>query len=222
MDIYIIQDWEQTVSVEPDQVTAVGPFNKWEIIVGHPIEQRQYTIDLKQLDTHWRMRVFWSSIREGHRWMKALHPTNQYDVKEAKFLAMKHLNRYFEEQLALYNAVCIIHMGQKYSDECNCNDCDHSQHLRTEQQPLLEYAGGGMPRRFEKLNEDEVCDMCIGKVDIERYLKHNLCPYCFTVLPKSFEEYEEIVGKMGEDFKEEYKAKIRTAKGKSRTGGGND
>ncbi len=223
MDILVIEDWEQVVKVEDDEVTHIGPYNKWEIRVGHPIEQRVYTVDLKQLNTHWRMRVFWNQIRVGHRWMKSIHPTNMYDEKEAQFLAMKHLNRYFEEQLALYNAVCIIHMGQKYSDACDCDDCDHSQHLLTEQQPLIEYSASLMALRCERVAEKgDVCDKCLGKVDIEKYLKHNLCPYCYCILPKTFEEYDAIQEKMGEDFREEYKASIRTGKGNSRTSGGNE
>lgn len=215
MDLYVIEDWEQVIKIEDGEETPTGPFNKWEKTVGHPIEQRMYKVDLKKLDTHWRMRVFWNTIRDGHRWMKAIHPSDHHDADEAMFIADKHLHRYFEEQLALYNAVCIIHLGQKFSDECGCDDCDHSQHLRTEQQPLLPYAGADFPRRCQLVEkEGDICDMCAGKIDIEAYIKANLCPYCKEPIPKSQEEYDAALEKRGVEFKQEYEAYIKTRKGR--------
>lgn len=204
MDIIVLEDWKHVVEVEDGEETTAGPYNKWDCVVLHPVELRQYFIDLKKVNTHYRMRVFYRDIRSGHRWMKAIHAG---DVGEAQFIAMKHVNRYFEEQLALYNAVCVIHMGRKYSDICDCDDCDHSQHLYSEQQPLVAYSGVSVPLRKAQVQESgDICDLCAGKIDLEAYLKHNLCPYCNVALPKSLEEYEAVMGKLAEDYAEEYKA----------------
>ncbi len=206
-DLRILEDWKQVVAIEEDEMTPVGPFPQWRCVVHHPVELRKYHVDIKQLETHWRMRVFYKSIREGHRFMKALFPYNLKDLEEVKFLAIKHLKRYFEEQLALYNAICIIHMGRKYTEVCECHESDHSQHLAEEQQPLLPYDGIAF-RRGEHIAKNkegkDLCKQCLGDMDIEAYLKFNLCPWCQTPLPETEEEYKELLEKSKEDYHEEW------------------
>lgn len=204
-DLRILEDWKQTVEVEPEEMTPTGPYSCWEICVMHPVELRKYWMDLKRLETHWRIRVYYKDIRTGHRFMKAIHPTNLDDVDEAKFLALKHLTRYFEEQLALYNAVCIIHLGRKHTEVCDCDDSDHSQHLETEQRPLMGYDGMGFARKAEKVEGEELCEQCLGTMDLEAFLKWGLCPYCRSPLPHSEEEYYHMVEKGRADFQKEYK-----------------
>jgi hypothetical protein len=136
-ELRVLKDWYQTKKIIEGEETPVGPFNCWECEVLHPVELRRYKVDLKQLETHWRMRVFFKNIRTGHRFMKAVHPVDLGNAQEAQFLALKFLKRYFEEQLALYNAVCIIHIGRKHTGGCEaCDESDHSQHLDTEQSAM--------------------------------------------------------------------------------------
>lgn len=194
MDLIVEQEWTHVTKVEEGEETAIGPFNKWECVVFHPVELRHYTVDLKKLEGHWRMRVFWRNIRTGHRFMKALFPFGMDDPQEAQFLAMKHLNRYFEEQLAMYNAVCVLHLGRKFSDICTCDDKDHSQHLYSEQQPLKAYDGLGLRKKktdilveetgsMDPYSDPDLCAFCAGSVDIEAFIKHNLCTLCGVPLP---------------------------------------
>lgn len=205
----ILKEWVHTVDVTDEEMTPTGPFPCWEMVVMHPVELRKYTVDLKKLQTHWRMRVFYKDIRTGHRFMKALFPTDVGDVEEAKYLAIKHLNRYFEEQLALYNAVCIIHLGRKHTVVCDCDNMDHSQHLETEQRPLMAYDGMGFARGAKKnphkVPEEELCEQCLGTMDVEAFLKWGLCPYCRTPLPHNEEEYNFLIEKGREDFQKEYR-----------------
>jgi uncharacterized CHY-type Zn-finger protein len=206
MDLRILHEWEQTKLVEEKDVTPVGPFNVWECTIMHPIEMRRYHIDLKKLETHWRMRVYYRSIREGHRFMRAIFPSNPDDAKEAQFLAMKFLNRYFEEQLAMYNAICILHVGQKFTELCDCDDSDHSQHLENNMQPLMPYDGVGFPYRARKVeNKGDLCNMCLGESDIEAYMHSDVCPWCRTELPKTEKEFRNLEKLIGSDFYAEYR-----------------
>jgi len=206
MDLRVLVDWEEKVTVADEEMTPVGPFSKWECVIMHPVEMRRYHVDLKKLESHWRMRVFYKDIRSGHRFMRAIFPTEPHDVNEAKFLAMKHLNRYFEEQLAMYNAICILHLGQKFTEVCDCDDSDHSQHLENYTQPLLPYDGVGFPYRARKVeNEGDLCDMCLGETDIEAYMHNDVCPWCRTALPKTEEEFRTLEKLQGTDFYAEFR-----------------
>lgn len=206
MDIRVLEDWEQTKFVEAHEVTPVGPFNTWECLVMHPIEMRRYHVDLKKLETHYRMRVYYKTIREGHRFMKSIMPANPEDEKEAQFIAMKFLNRYFEEQLAMYNAICILHVGQKHTEVCECGESDHSQHLENNMQPLMPYDGVGFPHREVRVEkEGDLCNMCLGKSDIEAYMHSDVCPWCRTELPKTEEEFRNLEDRIGSDFYAEYR-----------------
>jgi hypothetical protein len=126
--------------------------------------------------------------------MKAIHPIRYHDEDEAKFLAIKFLERYFEEQLALYNAICIVHAGRKHTEVCDCEKSDHSQHLATEQQPIEGYEGAILERSGGV------------EIDIEKYMKYDMCPYCYSPLPDCEEAYEKILKKRHENYYQEYLA----------------
>lgn len=179
MKLQFIKEWEHIHD---------GPvYPKWECEVLHPIEGKKYIVELKKLETHWRMRVFFNTIRQGHRFMKSLFPDNHDSVEEVQFVAIKHLELYFEEQLAMYNAICILHIGRKYSDACDCDDTDHAQHLEEWQQPVVPYEGHDL------------------EVNIEAYLEYNLCPWCRSILPQTDEELEWLREKGQQDFYQEFR-----------------
>lgn len=217
-DLVILRDWEKTASEEDwaheegiakDAVDRPsGPYEAWEMLVVHPIEQRNYGVDLKFLGSHWRMRVYYKSIRDGLRFVKALFPSGEDEtVEEAQFIALKYLHRYFQEQLAMYNAVCILHLGNKYTEICDCDDKDHSQHLEHAFKPLMPYDGqyfrrwkAKLPARGNKLMlragsktadrmvkdgiaDKELCEWCVGDIDLEAYIKYGLCPVCRAHIP---------------------------------------
>lgn len=214
-DMIILQDWTKTASeenwadedgIEPNAADRhAGPYECWEMVVVHPIEQRNYGVDLKFLGGHWRMRVYYKSIREGLRFVKAIHPSTQDDgendeEQQAKFIALKYLHRYFQEQLAMYNAICVLHLGQKYTEVCDCEDKDHSQHMKDEFKPLEPYDGTYLRRtpvtaeklpskrvnvimERGKIEEDEMCEWCLGDIDLEAMIRYGLCPTCRSRIP---------------------------------------
>lgn len=204
-DLVILEDWIQVVSEEdwadeegitedPADRTS-GPYEQWQKRIVHPIEQRTYNVDLKNLGEHWRMRVYYKSIRDGLRFVKALFPSES-DLGEAKFLADKYVHRYFQEQLAMYNAVCILHLGERYTTICECDDKDHSQHLKDEFKPLEPYDGSYVRKKMDRLpsqrvnkimheglTEEDMCEWCLGNIDIEAMIKYGLCPVCRAHIP---------------------------------------
>ncbi len=50
-------------------------------------------------------------------------------------------------------------------------------------------------------------------MDIEAYLKFNMCPWCRTPLPTTQEEYDELVQKAKENIHEEWMHEKKARKG---------
>jgi hypothetical protein len=211
-DLIVLQNWTKTAAEEtwgneegiPEDAKdrPAGPYECWEMVVVHPIEQRNYGVDLKFLGSHWRMRVYYKSLRDGLRFTKAIFPdatgTKEEQEQEAKFVALKYLHRYFQEQLAMYNAICVLHLGQKYTEVCDC-EADHSQHMKDEFKPLQPYDGTYLRRKpaaerlpskranvlmdKERMDEDDMCEWCVGDIDIEAFIRYGLCPVCRASIP---------------------------------------